>query len=139
VELDGEGKRLCRSCRANAQVKAAESVQRRHGARRRCRRCDTLTLVRGDPIQPMHISGGGPAGESSAPLTVAHSFRCTTCGAGTILVGWVGFVAYLIGAACVGGAIHHETGSWVAPIGFTAILLGLLLREVYLRLRFPNR
>jgi len=95
--------------------------------------------VRGDPIQPLHISGGGPAGESSAPLTVAHPFRCTTCGVSTILIGWLGFAVLFVGAITVGGAIHHETGSWVAPVGFTVILLGLIAREVFMRLRYPTR
>ena len=85
VRLDATARQLCRKCHAFGLVAEADATQRRQGLLRHCRRCDGFTLRVGVPLE-VEVEGYGPGFEASAPMAVAHRFRCSQCRGWMILL-----------------------------------------------------
>lgn len=137
VELDGSGRQLCRTCKARSLSTEANEVQQAHGARRRCRRCDAMTLVRVAGVQAGVLHGGGPGGRTSAPITGGYRFRCT-CGAGMFLLSPEGIMLALALSGFVGYFAVVKVGLTEGIALGAGIAVLVILREIIWRMRYST-
>lgn len=137
IRLDAAARRLCRKCHALVLVGEADAAQRGQGMLRRCRRCDGLTLRAGAPIEG-EVEGYGPGFEASAPMAVAHRFRCSQCRRSMVLLTPAGMLIAAVVAFMIGGVVHDMRGDAIGPILGAAFLALVALREVALRARHPT-
>ena len=138
VQLDGEGRALCRKCTALAFTAMTNDAERAAGRRRKCRRCRGFTLVRGEAFEPVALSVYGPGFERSMPIAVAHAFRCDFCRSSVFLLSAAGIALLAIFSLIVAFALVNEVGeSWLLPL-FNLPFLLVVLREVIVRRRHPT-
>lgn len=104
---------------------------------RRCRRCDALTLRAGAPIEG-EVEAYGPGYEQSAPMAVAHRFRCVHCRGTMTLLTPAGMLLGAVLAFMLGAAIHDERGDMVGPVVGATVFILVLLREFVLRTSHPT-
>ena len=138
VRLDAEARELCRKCHALALVGEANAVEQGQGMLRRCRRCDGLTLRAGAPIEG-EVESYGPGQGDSAPMAVAHSFRCAYCRKTMTLLTPMGIVGAALVAFLLGGSLHDVRGDWQGPVLGASLFAVVLVREVVLRTLHPAK
>ncbi len=136
LQLDLEGRQMCRACHARSLTHRAEETERKHGARRRCARCGGDTLLRHEPFTYGTLSGGG----REEPFTVGYHYRCP-CGHHCIIGATGGFVlgifttALFLVVLLFGGDGEHARVGLV----FLGVTVLLVAREAYMRVRNPVR